>query len=361
MLGFERNLQESREEDRVRDKDRKQRDSRYISVTSDTPLRITELTEENEKVPDLPSNLVVINKNTGQGNKNKGLLSDEALDKLIKVANGILEEHQNYNIKIPFVPSLTEAKVVHDGLVHSFPSALLVEGDVIEMIYGDIAPCRIKVISQDLSSDLNNKEQDNKERDIPSQTVWEQHLKNKGRYQFVLLETPWANCLRASIQQKRPPQEKNLWCVHTNDDNCQLIVKFAQQYNAEAHQLCAEYGFAPQLLYYNKDEIYGWHIIVSMEIHSALQKLYEKKLMFSDLCKSNIMIQEGIIGVQHVKLVNFDWCGIEGQDCYPAFINHEINWPSGVSDKKPLHWSHDKCFFNMLCDEFDMGHLKFHW
>ncbi|CAJ0751746.1 8173_t:CDS:2 [Entrophospora sp. SA101] len=49
-----------------------------------------------EEVPDLPSNLVVINKNTGQGNKNKGLLSDEALDKLIKVANGILEEHQNY-------------------------------------------------------------------------------------------------------------------------------------------------------------------------------------------------------------------------------------------------------------------------
>ncbi|CAJ0757411.1 15700_t:CDS:2, partial [Entrophospora sp. SA101] len=356
-----------------------------------------------EEVPDLPSNLVVINKNTGQGNKNKGLLSDEALDKLIKVANGILEEHQNYNIKIPFVPSLTEAKVVHDGLVHSFPSALLVEGDVIEMIYGDIAPCRIKVISQDLSSDLNNKEQDNKERDIPSQTVWEQHLKNKGRYQFVLLETPWANCLRASIQQKRAVyldqpvidpltpimpliktkdsnylyhiaqmlealftyddeliEEKNLWCVHTNDDNCQLIVKFAQQYNAEAHQLCAEYGFAPQLLYYNKDEIYDENEKILQEIHSALQKLYEKKLMFSDLCKSNIMIQEGIIGVQHVKLVNFDWCGIEGQDCYPAFINHEINWPSGVSDKKPLHWSHDKCFFNMLCDEFDMGHLKFH-
>ncbi|CAH1769647.1 3778_t:CDS:2, partial [Entrophospora sp. SA101] len=196
--------------------------------------------------------------------------------------------------------------------------------------------------------------------DIPSQTVWEQHLKNKGRYQFVLLETPWANCLRASIQQKRPPQEKNLWCVHTNDDNCQLIVKFAQQYNAEAHQLCAEYGFAPQLLYYNKDEIYDENEKILQEIHSALQKLYEKKLMFSDLCKSNIMIQEGIIGVQHVKLVNFDWCGIEGQDCYPAFINHEINWPSGVSDKKPLHWSHDKCFFNMLCDEFDMGHLKFH-
>ncbi|CAH1769093.1 13332_t:CDS:2, partial [Entrophospora sp. SA101] len=145
------------------------REAKDISVTSDTPLRITELTEENEsssmrcytygeEVPDLPSNLVVINKNTGQGNKNKGLLSDEALE-LIIIGIG----SKPFNIKIPFVPSLTEAKVVHDGLVHSFPSALLVEGDVIEMIYGDIAPCRIKVISQDLSSDLNNKEQDNKE------------------------------------------------------------------------------------------------------------------------------------------------------------------------------------------------------
>jgi hypothetical protein len=177
-------------------------------------------------------------------------------------------------------------------------------------------------------------------------------------------------------------EEKNLWHVHTNDNNHQLIVKFAKQYNPEAHQLCAEHGFAPRLLYYNKDEIYGWHIIVMeyidgrmfsdvtkltkdeterilQEVHSAMQKLHEKKLVFGDLRKSNIMIQN-IDGVQHVKLVDFDWCGIEGQDCYPAFINHyEINWPSGVSDKKPLHQSHDKCFFNMLCDEFDMGHLKF--
>lgn len=36
-----------------------------------------------EEVPDLPSNLVVVNENTGQGNKNKGLSSDEALELVI--------------------------------------------------------------------------------------------------------------------------------------------------------------------------------------------------------------------------------------------------------------------------------------
>lgn len=176
-------------------------------------------------------------------------------------------------------------------------------------------------------------------------------------------------------------EEKNLWHVHTNDNNHRLIVKFAKQYNAEAHKLCAEHGFAPELLYYNKDEIYGWHIIVMeyidgsilsnvnktkdeierifQEVYNAMQKLHEKKLVFGDLRKSNIMIQKDIDGVQHAKLVDFDWCGIEGQAYYPAFINHDINWPSGVSDKKPLNRSHDECFFNILCDEFDMGHLKF--
>ncbi|CAJ0630376.1 563_t:CDS:10 [Entrophospora sp. SA101] len=194
-----------------------------------------------EEVPALPSNLVVTNENTSQGNKNKGLSSDEALDKLIKVANEILEEHQShvpkkmyikefisrvdvilsivssllmftfyiYGIVVsdPYqfrltsllieailillmilfngylytkeknlgtieiyehakiiIEQLKNTKVVRDGLVRSFPSTLLVKGDVIEMIYGDIAPCRIKLISQehiniDLDDHLDNNEQ----------------------------------------------------------------------------------------------------------------------------------------------------------------------------------------------------------
>nr|CAG8456084.1 11001_t:CDS:10 [Entrophospora candida] len=299
--------------------------SNLSDLTSDTtPLKITELKEEDEgnegfmielelnkgsnmrcytygeEVPALPSNLVVTNENTSQGNKNKGLSSDEALDKLIKVANEILEEHQSHvpkkmcedikefisrvDVILSIVSSLLMFTFYIYGIVVSDPyqfrlTSLLIEailillmilfngylytkeknlgtieiyehakiiieqlknsgmntiqGDVIEMMYGDIAPCRIKLISQehiniDLDDHLDNNEQAPSSStsatmpkrtnilearqafkpsffgDIPSQIVWEQHLKNKGMYQFTLLETPWANCLSAALQQKRP-------------------------------------------------------------------------------------------------------------------------------------------------------------
>ncbi|KAI8076326.1 uncharacterized protein BX664DRAFT_344388 [Halteromyces radiatus] len=52
------------------------------------------------------------------------------------------------DIKIPFIPSMTVAKVVRDGVVRIFPVNLLVEGDIVEMIYGDVAPGRMKYIHQ---------------------------------------------------------------------------------------------------------------------------------------------------------------------------------------------------------------------
>jgi hypothetical protein len=40
--------------------------------------------------------------------------------------------------------------------------------------------------------------------DMTSKEVYEQHIQNRGRYQFVLLETPWANSLKAALNQERP-------------------------------------------------------------------------------------------------------------------------------------------------------------
>ncbi|CAI2178630.1 18987_t:CDS:10, partial [Funneliformis geosporum] len=200
-----------------------------------------------EDVPDLPSNLVVVNENTSQGNKNKDLSSDEALElviigRLLAILINFAFDRNNFN-----------SVDGHQNEYYS-GSSLFVgdnDGDVIEMIYDDIAPCRIKVISQDLNSDLDNKEQDNKERhhnhntrkmfkpssfsgDIPSQTVWEQHLKNKGRYQFVLLETPWANCLRAALQQKRPPPIVRSQ-KHENDEEVDEFYAEASPHTKNVH------------------------------------------------------------------------------------------------------------------------------
>ncbi|CAG8684540.1 17492_t:CDS:10, partial [Dentiscutata erythropus] len=260
----------------------------------------------DEEVPDLPSDLV-INEECISGSKNCGLSSDQALEKLVKVTNDILAEHNSplqtnkllceflirpdtilalssvailvafylygsiisnpyqfrlnailvesfvilaflvfngflyvrekklifleinerakniinqlkqsglntiQDIKIPFVPSITVAKVVRDGFVRSFPTTLLAEGDVVEMLYGDIAPCKMELISNNVPKEFSTKQLELSQvfkpsffNGMSSKDLWEHYIKNKGRYQFVLLETPWENCLRAVFKQKRP-------------------------------------------------------------------------------------------------------------------------------------------------------------
>ncbi|CAG8560568.1 4100_t:CDS:10 [Acaulospora morrowiae] len=197
----------------------------------------------DEEVPNLPSDLVVVD-GAASGTKKGGLTSVEALEKLVTVANKILAEHSNpsptkkciekklvaievierakniveqlkqsgmntiQDIKIPFVPSLTIAKVVRDGVVRSFPTTLLVEGDVVEMLYGDVAPCKMKFLER---KDSVPKYLESSQVFKPtffdkmsSQALWDQHIHNRGRYQFVLLETPWASCLRSALEKTRP-------------------------------------------------------------------------------------------------------------------------------------------------------------
>ncbi|CAG8702925.1 17123_t:CDS:2 [Racocetra fulgida] len=81
------------------------------------------------------------------------------------------------DIKIPFVPSLTVAKVVHDGLVQNFPT-LLVEGDIVEMLYDDIASCRMKFISDNVPKEFSVKQLEQSQVFKPS-FLWEMHIKNE--------------------------------------------------------------------------------------------------------------------------------------------------------------------------------------
>lgn len=116
------------------------------------------------------------------------------------------------------MPSLSFAKVVRDGVVRSFPTTLLVEGDIVEMLFGDVAPCKMKLLSESRdstpsssSSSMTAKILEQSQvfkpkffEKLSNQALWEQHIRNRGRYQFVLLETPWANCLKAALNQTRP-------------------------------------------------------------------------------------------------------------------------------------------------------------
>jgi hypothetical protein len=79
------------------------------------------------------------------------------------------------------------------------------------MLYGDVAPCKMKLIQQESSNvSFNNILEAGQLfkpsffSDMTSKEVYEQHIQNRGRYQFVLLETPWANSLKAALNQERP-------------------------------------------------------------------------------------------------------------------------------------------------------------
>lgn len=150
--------------------------------------------------------------------------------------------------KIPFIPSMSVAKVVRDGVVRIFPVNLLVEGDIVEMLYGDIAPGRMKYMhktmpNNDTEAEGSDKEPDAKRKNSssgltsssssssksepplntkeyyiakdqtfkpsffgipPPSGLMEEYMRSRGRHQFILLESPIEKNLKRALNQKRP-------------------------------------------------------------------------------------------------------------------------------------------------------------
>ncbi|CAO3568429.1 unnamed protein product [Mortierella alpina] len=46
-------------------------------------------------------------------------------------------------LKIPSIPSVSTVRVIRSGVVRTLPSNLIVKGDLIEMVYGEVAPCKV--------------------------------------------------------------------------------------------------------------------------------------------------------------------------------------------------------------------------
>lgn len=126
---------------------------------------------------------------------------------------------------IPFVPSLSVAKVIRDGIICIFPINLLVKGDVVEMLFGDTAPCRMEYLHPNFTTSSSSSSSPSpipdfiphKEQLAPDQvfkpsffglpppsTFLPQHTYLRGRHHFRLLETPLSTNLRAALRQERP-------------------------------------------------------------------------------------------------------------------------------------------------------------
>ncbi|KAL7747749.1 hypothetical protein RI367_006872 [Sorochytrium milnesiophthora] len=142
-------------------------------------------------------------------------------------------------IKIPEVPSVSVTRVIRDGVIRSFPNSLLVEGDIIELHYGDVAPCRceyvyvsrskvrqpashqpaISVIGRKPHARTATTASGNSPAYVleanqgfrptlfgipPPPLIVHENQLNHGRYQFELLETPIAAILRSALTPQRP-------------------------------------------------------------------------------------------------------------------------------------------------------------
>ncbi|OZJ02713.1 hypothetical protein BZG36_03847 [Bifiguratus adelaidae] len=157
------------------------------------------------------------------------LMKKEIMDRAETIVNSLERSGMNMvqDTRIPFVRTLTLCKVLRDGLVRVFPTNLLAEGDIVEMHYGDIAPCRMKLL-QTPAEELppttfaqarTDVQTPRKEYYLAPGQIFKptlfsgssseeelqaNYIMRQGRFQFRLLETPIERNIRAALREERP-------------------------------------------------------------------------------------------------------------------------------------------------------------
>ena len=125
--------------------------------------------------------------------------------------------------------------------------------------------------------------------------------------------------------------------------------------------MCADSGYAPELLHVERNIIPTWIVVIMAYIEDAVQLketnlsqedyeqvmetvdkavqlLHDRNYVFGDLRSNNVLVRR----TQTVFLIDFDWVGQHGNDVYPSFMNHmDIQWPDGAEDSKTMLKEHD--------------------
>jgi magnesium-transporting ATPase (P-type) len=160
----------------------------------------------------------------------------QLVQKAKKIVHKIAQTGMNtvQEIKIPSVPSVPIYKVVRDGVIRSLPAVLLVEGDIIELHYGDIAPAKCRyVYAANMrakgNSPLNDLPGERPEYALncgegfrpslfgipPPRHMRIENQLNHGRFQFELLESPVCQVIQGLTHVRpRTIMSNQLWQLH---------------------------------------------------------------------------------------------------------------------------------------------------
>ncbi|KAI0790019.1 hypothetical protein C8Q75DRAFT_136284 [Abortiporus biennis] len=178
------------------------------------------------------------------------------------------------------------------------------------------------------------------------------------------------------------PLEKDSTCVtfqakllDGKDKGKLVVVKFVNQYCADAHRCLAEIGLAPQLIYDGTPESkprWGGCSLVVMEfvdgktlrsiygaqelpddlvaIKRGLDELKANKFIFGDLRRPNLMLADGQESVEErLRFIDFDWACREGDGVrYPFHLSYGVKNLSGARDYDIIERKHQDAMFQYL-------------
>jgi hypothetical protein len=152
----------------------------------------------------------------------------------------------------------------------------------------------------------------------------------------------------------------NLVFVCQVGDSRRVCVKFSRRYSQEVHDFCARGDFAPKLLGY-KVIPGGWHMVVMEHLgadyvqfdrslvdrarlddfEKNIVSLHQAGLVHGDIRYTNTMVPMN--GKGPMKLVDFDWAGVDNMVRYPANVRSGADlWrPKDAADNKPITVAHD--------------------
>ena len=139
-----------------------------------------------------------------------------------------------------------------------------------------------------------------------------------------------------------------------------LVIKFVDRYGMEAHELLANAGMSPQLLYcgtldgksdvrndrsrvrdrfihglylgplrmvvmdrVEADEMGAWPANAREQTEEAVEKLHNAGFVLGDLRLPNVLFSKG-----KVFLIDFDWAGKSGEARYPRGLSRNVDWPA---------------------------------
>ena len=168
-------------------------------------------------------------------------------------------------------------------------------------------------------------------RYFPSITAYRPHGGGHVKFKYVGFLENCPDCITLRARTETIPAQD-------------IVVKFVDRYGQRAHEILADKGFAPKLLYCgsprldDKEPSYESISMVVMEyvdgdtlavakkkmseesvrtvrsaVQRALELLHDCGLVFGDLRPPNVMVPKD----GKIKLIDFNWAGEEGQVKYP--------------------------------------------